>query len=480
MELKKYNLDPALLLPFGALFSGIANQAVFFSFAILFAFYFLYEKIELQLDFWFIFLLWIALSSYFSLYPHISFFNSFRFFIFYLVYLYFYRRSENLKPYFANVLAFLGFVLGILIIMEAKFSPEFLGWRIVGANKNYVAAIMALCCIYFYYRSLEANSLMDKFRENSGYIFFFLTVIYLQSRGAILSIFLGIFIASWYLKGKAYSIRYISFLLGIMAFVAFKNDLLKFHEIKSYARPLIWFSALKSALAFPVFGTGIGTFGAAFEVFKFPYFDGSFYYDHYTEHAHSEILQILSGAGFLSLFIFLFAFYKSVLKHFDGKNIYSILALSLFVQATFDVIFYLPFLWILFFALVGLSEKRQYATINSDIYRYFFFAFFFLASFGATMYKNEDMPYSRQDAVKIIENSKKNPFRISAAAEIFEKKFPYSPYFPVIYSRYLFLAGEKEKAREEALKAAKIEPGFDEARVSLEEIGKKDILVSKK
>lgn len=339
---------------------------------------------------------------------------------------------------------------------------------------------MALCCIYFYYRSLEASSIIDKFRETAGYIFFFVSVIYLQSRGAVLSILLGTFISSWHLKGKRYAIRYISFLLGIMAFMALKNDLLKFNEVKSYARPLIWFSALKSAMAFPIFGSGMGTFGSVFEIFKFPYFDGSFYYEHYTEHAHSEILQLLSGAGFVALFVFLFALYRSVLKHFDGKNIYSILALSLFAQAVFDVIFYLPFLWILFFALIGLSEKKQNTAPVSDIYKYFSFFFFFIVSWFGITYKNENIMHTRQEAAKIIEDSKKNPFRVSAGAEIFEKKFPYSPYFPVIYSRYLFLAGEKEKAREEALKAAKIEPGFDEARVLLEEIKEKDVLVSKK
>lgn len=467
MELKKEKLDPVLLLPAVAFLGGLKNPWMFAAFSLLFTIWFFRKKTAFNSGPWLAFICWLAVCSLFSFLPAASFFVTFKFFIFYAVYLYFRENSAELAPYFSLSIAFSGAALGLLILASYYFFPDKPGWKLLGENKNYTASLFAVCCVYFYRRALAADSFLDKFKENAAYFFFLFGVLLLNSRGGILALFTGIFISAWQIKGRGYAIRYFSILALLFLILSRGHDFFKFYESRSYARPLIWMVSVKAALASPLFGFGPGDFGRVFELFKFPYFDGSFYYAHYTEHAHSELLEILSSSGFIGLFLFALALKSSLFSRFNSRGLYAVLALTVFIQSIFDVIMYLPFLWLIFFAFLGLSDSCDEGgnrEINFPLLKEVFFAVFFLVGASGLFYADADFPKNRQQAASLIEDSSINPFRFSAAAEIFEKKFPYSAYFPYIYAQYLMKAGDNEKARQMLLKSASLEPVFPEAK----------------
>jgi len=130
---------------------------------------------------------------------------------------------------------------------------------------------------------------------------------------------------------------------------------LKTDDPRAYARLWIWKSALEAALSRPFFGFGPGLFERAFEIFKFPWFNGVSYYGHFSPHAHSEILNLAAEAGFPAAALYVCAVWRSLREKASAgfNSAMKFGALALFMQGAVDIVFYSGAVSLLFFGCLG-------------------------------------------------------------------------------------------------------------------------------
>ncbi|MEW5951018.1 MAG: O-antigen ligase family protein [Elusimicrobiota bacterium] len=456
--MKKIKFDLILFLPALIFFGGLKDERLFFIFALFFSFLFLRSGTSLKVGPWLYFWIWTVFSSFFSLNPAISFFGSFKFFIFYAIYCYFVENREKIKPYFASFIAIAGAVFAFYCAFGGLFLSIRTPWTILGLNPNYSAAFFSICTLYFYQKSLTADSFSEKIREISVYACFFLASLLFNSRGAFLGLSLGIIYISYFTKGKKTALYSAGTLIAVFMFLAYKNDLLKLSEMKSYARPYIWLTALKASFHYPIWGAGSGMFGEVFEKFKFPYFTDGFYYAHSSAHAHSEIFQVLAEFGIPGLAIFFWGLNRSFFTGFNRGGIYKAMALCLMIHGLFDVIFYLPVFWIFLFAFFALSQEEKQSEQHPapTFFAKLFFAFSFFAALGFFYFRPQlNISASTQ---KEIDITGVNAFKSAAYCEIFSEKYPKNWLFPYVSYKFYSLTGLKEKAAENAAKAYSLEP----------------------
>jgi len=180
------------------------------------------------------------------------------------------------------------------------------------------------------------------------------------SRGALLAAFLAA-AAVLALAGRG---RTLTFLCAAAAgaFIvlpeAFWAGLLKFHDPRAFERPLLWGAALEIAAGHPFFGVGPGLFEKAFEVVKFPYFDGISYYGHSTAHAHGEIFNLAAEAGFPASAFFVAAAAGGLRAGLRRNLPLAACALAVFIQGSVDVVFYSGAVSLLFWGTLGFLAPR--------------------------------------------------------------------------------------------------------------------------
>ncbi|MCX5784329.1 MAG: O-antigen ligase family protein [Elusimicrobia bacterium] len=184
-------------------------------------------------------------------------------------------------------------------------------------------------------------------------------IIAANSRGALMASIVAA--AAWLITSKKWRVLlYLAAALSLTA-ALFPEEWLSFlfkaEDPRAYARVWIWGSALEAALARPFFGFGPGLFERAFELFKFPYFNGISYYGHSTIHAHSEVLNLAAEAGLPAAVLFLGAVFYSVKE--KSRDAFAaamkFCALALLVQGTFDIVLYSGAVSLLFFGSLGFA-----------------------------------------------------------------------------------------------------------------------------
>ncbi len=137
------------------------------------------------------------------------------------------------------------------------------------------------------------------------------------------------------------------------------ETLLKLSDPRAFARPSLWAAALKAAASRPFFGFGPGLFAGAFELFKFPFFDGISYYGHYTPHAHSEVFNLAAEAGFPAMVFFLWTAASGLFKKGPAGLPVRLCALAVFIQGGGDMIFYSGAVSLLFWGSLGFSARGE-------------------------------------------------------------------------------------------------------------------------
>lgn len=133
------------------------------------------------------------------------------------------------------------------------------------------------------------------------------------------------------------------------------EDLLKSQDPRAYARPRLWGAALRAALDSPLLGWGPGRFAAAFELYKFPFFDGISYYGHSTLHAHGEFFNLAAEAGFPAALLLAAAAWAAIARGGAERLPFRLAALAALLQASVDITFYSGAAALLFWGSLGFS-----------------------------------------------------------------------------------------------------------------------------
>ncbi len=456
MEIKKIKYAVPVLIGLSVFAGGLKDERYFFVFAAIFSFLFLKENIPLKAGPWLYFVVWSFLSSLFSSSPVISLFWSFKLFIFYAVYCYFSAKKEIFEPYFDKILGGAAAALAVYIALSSNILHKTDAWMIFGANPNYIAALFSVCALIFFNIAAAGDSFFEKFKAYFVFAAFFILISVFNSRAAFLAVCAASLYISYFRQGKSKAI-YWGILFGfVFIYLAFHNDLLKLKEAKSYARPLIWITALKAAWYGPLWGFGSGLFSRAFEMFKFPYFENGFYYMHFTAHSHSQPLQILAETGFTGLFFFLWGLKKDFYDNFKTGSVYIAAVLYLLIHGLFDVLFYLPFFWLCLFACLGLLSKA--GTEENLRFSFSKAAFFFAIMSGLGFFQSVKEPLDSKAAARTAGFRSVNAFRTAAYCEIYRRDFPKDWIYPYFLSKFYYLAGQNEKAGQLAVEAYSLEP----------------------
>jgi O-antigen ligase len=124
-----------------------------------------------------------------------------------------------------------------------------------------------------------------------------------------------------------------------------------------------WLDILRIWRDFPVFGTGLGTFGNISSMYKSSSVQSSFIY------AHNDYLQLLSEtgvAGFFSIaFFFIFYFYSVLKSWFKRRDSYVVCVVLGGIASVFSILTYsfldfnlhIPAIALLFFVILGLVYR---------------------------------------------------------------------------------------------------------------------------
>jgi O-antigen ligase len=472
MEIEK-KINIFHILPVFLLAAFIKSEYIFLFFSFALIVYFIYNKSVFYIDNPFnYFFIWLSISSFFSINSVESFYVSWRFFVYIVIFSIIYEKPQSYKSAILKMIIFISGFLMLLIFYNFFFMGSVKGYEILGKNKNYSASLFSICAIYFYHSFLNKEELWPKILNLLAFSAFFFSIILLNSRGSFLALFFLMTITSYiYLKKKYFKIYLGVFLLLFVSLLYF-YDPFKISEPNSYMRPYIWLSSLKAILNYPLTGIGPGFFEYAFSKFKFAYFDGASFYNHTTVHAHSEILNIAVESGILGVFLFIYSLYKTLLVDMDFKNIFSLMALSLLIQSLFDLIFYSSFMWIIFFSLLALSKHREdfkekLKPKSSALISISLIVLMLIPKF----LKNYNLEFCDMKAIdnELISD---NSARKTALSDIYINFYPKDIRFYYTCAYYYHLTGNDDIAKKYLLKLLFIEPYNKEALKLLYDINR--------
>jgi len=365
---------PAFFLLLACLLSGLRSAFNWEVFTLVFfcwAVFFKKEGFTLPGGLWPWFFGWLGITSIFSLEPlnSLSQFSKYLFFAFFFSLTSHSAITSGWAPHFgpfgkSGGRAWLCALFGAALVCAFVVLYQRLSgggvYGIIGYNPNYSAAILTGAFAAAWVFMFSESSLRLKALYGLLAAVFLAGITASNSRGALFAATLA---AATYLavNKKWRVLLYLAAAFSLAAVIVpadWLYFLFKTGDSRSYARVWIWGSALKAAFSSPFFGFGPGLFERAFELFKFPYFNGISYYGHSTIHAHSEVLNLAAESGFPAAALFLGAVFYSVKE--KSRDAFSaamkLCALSLLVQGSFDMVFYSGAVSLLFFGSLGFAS----------------------------------------------------------------------------------------------------------------------------
>jgi tetratricopeptide (TPR) repeat protein len=138
----------------------------------------------------------------------------------------------------------------------------------------------------------------------------FLGLIYTESRGGLLSLFLVItFLSVMFFKGRG--LIFVMVMLVLFSVFVPQDYVIKLLKLNStdpytFQRLAIWGSGLKAIIARPVLGWGPGAFGYIFYRYNFPVTEALAHYGKITRFTHNEFIQLGVEAGLIALVVLMF------------------------------------------------------------------------------------------------------------------------------------------------------------------------------
>ncbi len=242
--------------------------------------------------------------------------------------------------------------------------------------------------------------------------------------------------------------------------------MLKLGDPRAYARPRLWGAALRAASSAPLLGLGPGRFWAAFELFKFPYFDGISYYGHSTLGAHGALFDLAAEAGFPAALFFLAAVVPPLAFGRKEELPLRLCALAVLLQGCVDMVFYsgavLLLLWgSLGFAASGAEGFRWKRALPSA-------SALLLTVLAAAALLGGTGGQSRYREVVALENmAGRDPVLAAAVYARGLLDEPFNSLYAEGEGRALAAAGDLRGAQAQLGRALSLEPYFYRARLEL-------------
>lgn len=303
-----------------------------------------------------LFFLWLALAALFSPEPAVSWAAFSRYLLPGLAFFAAAAARDGEKNWLGAVLV-LGAVAASAFLFQGISGRPVVG--LMGLNPNYTAAFAAAA---FPVALLAAcGHTGRKILPWAGLALLLAGGLLISgSRGALLAAFLSagaaLAIAG---RGKVLALICVAALAAFLVLPeSFWGGLLKFYDSRAFERPRLWRAALEIAGGHPFFGAGPGLFEKAFEIVKFPYFDGISYYGHSTAHAHCEILNLAAEAGFPAAVFFLAAAAGGLYAGAKRNLPLAACALAVLIQGSVDIVFYSGAVALLFWGTMGFLVPR--------------------------------------------------------------------------------------------------------------------------
>ncbi|OGR74955.1 MAG: hypothetical protein A2X32_10580 [Elusimicrobia bacterium GWC2_64_44] len=245
---------------------------------------------------------------------------------------------------------------GAAVLLYEKLASGHV-YGLIGKNPNYSAAFCAAAFAPAVLALAGAGEKKDRLLYGALAALLAAGVAASGSRGALLAAFaaaacgLGLTRRWRWLGG----LLLLAALAAVLLPSAALETALKLEDPRAFSRPQLWGSALNAAAASPLLGWGPGRVAAAFELFKFPFFDGVSYYGHGTLHAHSEFLNLAAEAGFPAALLLLLAVLQAGLSGWKARLPYLLAALAALLQGAVDMIFYSGAVSLLFWGSLGFA-----------------------------------------------------------------------------------------------------------------------------
>lgn len=354
-----------------------------------------------------------------------------------------------------------------LLVQRAAAGPV---TGFIGGNPNYSAAFCAAALPAALLAAAASGEKKRRLLNAALAVLLAAGLLASGSRGALLAAFTAA-CAGLYLAGFRRSMA-VLMLAALAALVLLPREMLeglfKFSDPRAFARPRLWAAALQAAAARPLLGWGPGLFERAFEIFKFPYFDGVSYFGHGTLHAHGELFNLAAEAGFPAALFFLAAAAGGLLCGGREKLPLKLGALAVFLQGSADMIFYSGAVGLLFWGSLGFAvsgggasfapAKRTRAALAALL-----LAALALAPAAGILSGQKDFLYSSYAEAR----SGKNKALTLALLRSVALDKPRDPFTAGAEGRALAAAGDFEGAAASFRYALALEPYYAAARVGL-------------
>ncbi len=365
-------------------------------------------------------------------------------------------------------------VLGLGALAASVFIFQKLSGRpvlgLVGANPNYSAVFAAA--------AFPAAVIILSGAEGVRGISVYSVLVLLLAAGMVVSGSRGALLAACLSAGAGLAVlgkrrALAALILALLAVAALSpvstlEGVFKFSAARAFERPRLWGAALEAAAARPFFGWGPGLFERAFEIVKFPYFDGISYYGHYTMHAHSEPLNLAAEAGFPAAVFFVLAAAAGLLGGGRRGLPLKLAALAVFIEAGTDMIFYSGASALLFWGCLGFSGYAGEAPAARPKLKWLaagsLCALWLAAGLasGAAVRGGSFLQLGYSEAL-----AGRNPELALAALDYSGRHEPKDPFLAEAAGRVLAASGRSAEAEASFRRALALEPFYAGARLDL-------------
>ncbi|MFN0116960.1 MAG: O-antigen ligase family protein [Elusimicrobiota bacterium] len=306
----------------------------------------------------FVFFLFLSLLVHQQFNTQIQSFSKYLLFVIYAAYLHILKSENSLRKInfqqIEKTIMSLSLIEIAICFFKYFYNGNFSGWLLGNPLYSSLLISAGICFTLFKKR----NTLKDNILKGLIICFGFFSLYLLHTRTIFIAISLVLILYVWKVFNRFRLYLLLPFLFFLFLpqfwFFIFKtNDLNSLSSLELIGRGIIWKTALLSIKDHILLGNGIGLFERAYYFYQQPTFH-LLRYSHATAFAHNSFLQLAVEVGIPALIFLICGMYFlfKYLRIFKKFNAVSTLTFVFGMAATFYFPYYLPFLGLLFVAVL--------------------------------------------------------------------------------------------------------------------------------